>query len=130
MGAGTKKAGYDAIIVEGCAEKPVYLYIKDDDIQIRDAQHLWGLETGQAQEAIRWELGDDKVRLAIIGTGGENLVRYACIINELKHANGRNGLGALMGSKKLKAIVVRVQGIYPWLSRRKFPASGKISLPN
>lgn len=120
-----KKAGYDAIIVEGCAEKPVYLYIKDDDIQIRDAQHLWGLETGQAQEAIRWELGDDKVRLAIIGTGGENLVRYACIINELKHANGRNGLGAVMGSKKLKAIVVRGSGNIPVAEPEKIPGIRK-----
>jgi aldehyde:ferredoxin oxidoreductase len=102
-----KKAGYDGIIIEGKSQEPIYLYINNDDIQIKSAEHLWGRETGEAQELIRRELGDDKIRIAQIGPGGENLVRYACILNELKHANGRNGLGAVMGSKKLKAIAVR-----------------------
>lgn len=102
-----KRAGYDGIVIEGKSPKPVYINIKDDDIQIRDASHIWGKDTGEAQDLIRAELGDDKVRIAQIGPGGENLVRYACILNELKHANGRNGLGAVMGSKNLKAIAVR-----------------------
>jgi aldehyde:ferredoxin oxidoreductase len=102
-----KRAGYDGIIIEGKASKPVYLYINNNHIEIRNAEHIWGKEMAVAQDTIRRELGDDKIRIAMIGPGGENLVRYACIINELKHANGRNGLGAVMGSKNLKAVAVR-----------------------
>ena len=102
-----KKAGFDAIIIKGSSPTPVYLYIKDGNIEIKDATHLWGKETGEAQKIIREELADDKIRIAQIGPAGENLVRFANIVNELKHFNGRNGLGAVMGSKKLKAIAVR-----------------------
>ena len=102
-----KKAGYDGIIIEGKASKPVYININNEKIEIKDASNIWGKDTGDAQDIIRKELGDNRVRVAQIGPGGEKLVRYACIVNELKHANGRNGLGAVMGSKNLKAIAVK-----------------------
>jgi len=102
-----KKAGFDAIIIKGSSPTPVYLYIKDGQVEIKDATHLWGKNTGTTQKIIREELADDKIRIAQIGPAGENLVRFANIVNELKHFNGRNGLGAVMGSKKLKAIAVR-----------------------
>ncbi|GAG91067.1 unnamed protein product, partial [marine sediment metagenome] len=106
-GAELKHAGYDAIIVEGKAEKPVYLWIHDREASIRDASHLWGKNTKETQETIRVELGDNLIRVAGIGPGGENLVRFACIMNDLKDAAGRGGMGAVMGSKNLKAIAVR-----------------------
>jgi len=84
-----------------------YSIIKDSKVEIKDATHLWGKNTGETQKIIREELVDDKVKIAQIGPAGENLVRFANIVNELKHFNGRNGLGAVMGSKKLKAIAVR-----------------------
>jgi aldehyde:ferredoxin oxidoreductase len=102
-----KKAGFDAIIFKGSSPTPVYLYIKDCKVEIKDASHLWGKDTGTTQRIIKSELADDKIRIAQIGPAGENLVRFANIVNELKHFNGRNGLGAVMGSKKLKAIAVR-----------------------
>jgi aldehyde:ferredoxin oxidoreductase len=102
-----KFAGYDAIVIKGKANRPVYLWIHDGEAEIRDARHLWGKLTKETQEEIRKELGDERIRIASIGPAGEKLVRFACILNELKHANGRTGLGAVMGSKNLKAIAVR-----------------------
>ncbi len=106
-GAEFKHAGYDTIIFEGKAEKPVYLWIHDGEVSIRDASHLWGKNTKETQQTIRDELGDSLIRVAAIGPGGERLVRYACIINDLHAAAGRGGMGAVMGSKNLKAIAVR-----------------------
>ena len=108
-GAELKKAGFDMIIVEGISEKPVYLHINNGDAQLRDASHLWGMEVADTHKAIQKELGDDRVRTAIIGPGGERCVFFACILNDIDHAAGRTGLGAVMGSKKLKAIAVRGQ---------------------
>jgi aldehyde:ferredoxin oxidoreductase len=102
-----KKAGFDALIIKGSSKTPVYLWIKDGKVEIKAATHLWGKDTGITQKIIKEELKDDKVRIAQIGPAGENLVRFANIVNELKHFNGRNGLGAVRGSKKLKAIAVR-----------------------
>jgi len=102
-----KRAGFDAIIIEGKASNPVFLWINDSKVEIRDAAHIWGKITGDTQEFIKDELNDDLVRIAMIGPGGENLVRYACIINELRFAAGRTGMGAVMGSKNLKAIAVK-----------------------
>jgi len=102
-----KFAGFDAIIIKGKARKPVYLRIHDGEAEVRDASHLWGKFSRETQEEIRGELGDERVRVALIGPGGEKMVKVACILNELKHANGRTGLGAVMGSKNLKAIAVR-----------------------
>jgi len=112
-----KRAGYDGIIVEGKADKPVYLWIQDSDVEIRDATHLWGKTTEDSQNAIRKELGDDRIRTAQIGLAGENLVRYACVINDLKHAAGRTGMGAVMGSKNLKAIACRGHQLPPLADR-------------
>lgn len=106
-GAELKHAGFDAVIVEGRSEKPVYLWIEDGEIEIRDASHLWGMTTKETLTEIREEHGDDRIQCAMIGPGGENLVRFACIMNELKDAAGRTGLGAVMGSKNLKAIAAR-----------------------
>ncbi len=102
-----KFAGYDALIIEGVAKRPVYIWIKDDSVEIKDAENVWGLGSCEAQEKIKDEVGDKRARVAIIGPGGEKLVRFANIGNELGHYNGRNGLGAVMGSKNLKAIAVR-----------------------
>jgi aldehyde:ferredoxin oxidoreductase len=102
-----KFAGFDVIIIEGTAPKPVYLWVHDGEAELKNASHIWGQTTKEAQEAIRAELGDPLVRVALIGPAGEKLVRFACILNELKFANGRGGLGAVMGSKNLKAIAVR-----------------------
>ncbi len=106
-GTELKRAGYDAIIIEGRAERPVYLWVHDGEAEIRDARHLWGKKTKETQQVIRAELGDEKIRIALIGPGGENLVRYACVMHGLFDAAGRGGLGAVMGSKNLKAIGVR-----------------------
>jgi aldehyde:ferredoxin oxidoreductase len=106
-GAELKMAGFDAIIVEGRAGKPVYLFIRDGEAEIRDAKHLWGLKTLECENAIRSELGDSAVKVAQIGPAGENQVRFACISNDLDAFAGRTGLGAVMGSKNLKAIACR-----------------------
>jgi aldehyde:ferredoxin oxidoreductase len=108
-----KMAGFDGIIVEGASPRPVYLTIRDGQAELRDAAHLWGKDTGDVQRLIREELGDARVRVAQCGQAGENLVRYACVLNELKHANGRTGMGAVMGSKKLRAVAVRGTGKLP-----------------
>jgi aldehyde:ferredoxin oxidoreductase len=102
-----KRAGYDAVIIEGQADSPVYLWITDGKAEIKDARHLWGKETKEVESIIRNELGDDQIRVASIGIGGEKLVRYACVMTSLYDALGRGGLGAVMGSKRLKAIAVR-----------------------
>lgn len=102
-----KFAGFEAIVVKGRAEHPIYLWIQDGKAEIRDARHLWGHEPEEAQGIIRQELGDKLIRVAQIGLGGENMVRYAAIVNELRHYNGRTGMGAVMGSKNLKALAVR-----------------------
>ena len=102
-----KRAGYDVVIIEGRAEKPVYLWIHDGEASLEDAGQLWGQETRETQQGIRDQLGDKLIRVAGIGPAGENLVRYACIMNGLYDAAGRGGVGAVMGSKNLKAVAVR-----------------------
>ena len=106
-GAELKRAGYDAIIIEGKAKNSVYLWVKDGEASIRDASHLWGMNTKETQQTIRGDLGDNLIRVAGIGPAGENLVRYACVMNGLYDTAGRGGLGAVMGSKNLKAIAVK-----------------------
>ncbi|MBT9139567.1 MAG: putative oxidoreductase YdhV [Dehalococcoidia bacterium] len=105
-----KYAGYDFIILEGKAEKPVYLCIEDDLVELRDASHLWGKDTSKTTDLICAENGDPEIKVACIGPAGENLVRYACVINDYYRAAGRTGMGAVMGSKNLKAIAVRGSG--------------------
>jgi aldehyde:ferredoxin oxidoreductase len=120
-----KRAGYDALVIRGRAETPVYLWIKDGEVEIRPASHLWGLQTAQTQTAIRDELGDERVRVAQIGPAGENMVRYAAVMSDVNRAAGRNGLGALMGSKNLKAVVVRGTGKVPVADRARVTAVAK-----
>ena len=105
-----KRAGFDAIVVRGQSPRPVYLWIQDGQAELRDASHLWGKITGDAEKAIRQELGDDRIEVLQIGPGGENLVRFAAIMNMSNRAAGRTGMGAVMGSKRLKAIAVRGHG--------------------
>ena len=102
-----KFSGFDAIVVTGCAQSPVYLWLHDGQAELRDAKHLWGKVTGDVDRILKTELGDDKIEIAQCGPAGENLNRYACVMNMSNRANGRTGMGAVMGSKKLKAIVVR-----------------------
>ena len=112
-----KMAGYEAIVIKGKAQEPVFLWIQDEKVEIRPADHLWGQKTAETQEAIRTELDDEKIRVLQIGPGGENLVRFAGITNDLRHFNGRNGMGAVMGSKNLKAVAVRGSTRYKELAR-------------
>lgn len=120
-----KRAGFDALVVRGRAEKPVYLWIHDGEAEIRPAAHLWGQATLPTQEAIRRELGDERVRIAQIGPAGENRVRYAAIMHDVNRAAGRNGLGALMGSKNLKAVAVRGTMPLPVAQRSRVTAVAK-----
>lgn len=104
-----KYAGYDGIIIEGKAEKPVYLWINDDQVEIRSAEHLWGKDVNETTDTLRNETDFD-AKVACIGPAGENLVKFACIINDYTRAAGRSGVGAVMGSKNLKAVVVKGTG--------------------
>jgi aldehyde:ferredoxin oxidoreductase len=106
-GAEIKKAGFDGVVIQGKAESPVYLWIKDGEVEIRAADHLWGKTTGDCQKMIHAELDDSKVRIAQIGPGGEKQVLYAAIMHDINRAAGRSGLGAVMGSKNLKAVAAR-----------------------
>ncbi|MDE2728586.1 MAG: aldehyde ferredoxin oxidoreductase, partial [Gemmatimonadota bacterium] len=102
-----KFAGYDMVIVEGRADRPCYLLVDDDRVEIRDAAGVWGKVVSETEDAIREETGMPELRVAGIGPAGENLVRFACIVNDKHRAAGRSGVGAVMGSKNLKAIAVR-----------------------
>ncbi|MDH7499566.1 MAG: aldehyde ferredoxin oxidoreductase family protein [candidate division NC10 bacterium] len=106
FGPELKYAGYDLILFEGKAEKPVYLWVHNDQVEIRSADHLWGKTTHETEDLIRAET-DPEVKIACIGPAGEKLVRFACIVNEKGRAAGRSGVGAVMGSKNLKAVAVR-----------------------
>ena len=107
FGAELKRAGYDAVVLTGKAERPVYLWIDDDSVQLLDAASIWGKSPSETEDAIKDEVGDYYVRVASIGLAGEKLSKIASIINEKTRAAGRTGLGAVMGSKNLKAIAVR-----------------------
>jgi aldehyde:ferredoxin oxidoreductase len=105
-----KFAGFDAVVVRGAAPTPVYLWIHDGQAELRDASHLWGRLTGEVDARLREELGDRQVEIAQIGPAGEKLANFAAIMNMSNRAWGRTGVGAVMGSKKLKAIAVRGSG--------------------
>lgn len=106
-GAELKRAGYDAIIIEGKAGSPVYLAIKDDTAEIRDAEHIWGTKTTDAEDIIKEEMQDKRARVCQIGLAGERQLPYACVVNDLTHFAGRTGTGAVLGYKNLRAIAVR-----------------------
>jgi len=107
MGPELKRAGFDAVVITGKAKRPVYLWIKDGKAEVRDGSKFWGLETNQAVDALKEAVGDARATVSSIGPAGENLVRYACIVNDKHGFFGRCGMGAVMGSKNLKALVVR-----------------------
>ncbi len=131
-----KRSGFDALVIRGKAKAPVYLWIRDGEAEIRPAGHLWGEKTYPVEQAIRQELGDERIRVAQIGPAGENLVRYSAVMHDVNRAAGRNGLGAVMGSKKLKAVAVRgnlkvpveerkqVAGVAKWLGNNYKELSG------
>ncbi|MCP4427058.1 MAG: aldehyde ferredoxin oxidoreductase, partial [Chloroflexi bacterium] len=102
-----KFAGFDGVIVHGRSPKPVYLWLHNGEAELRDASHLWGKLTGEVEDTIKEELGDKKIEVLQCGPAGENGVRYASIISMKNRANGRTGMGAVMGSKNLKAVAVR-----------------------
>jgi aldehyde:ferredoxin oxidoreductase len=107
FGAEMMKAGFSHLIITGRSSRPVYLWVTDHQIEIRDAGKLTGLDTVETQERIRQELADSGVQIACIGLAGENLVRFACVRSGLKSSAGRSGMGAVMGSKRLKAVAAR-----------------------
>lgn len=110
-----KFAGYDSVILEGKADKPVYLFIEDDKVSIKDAINLWGYGAQETEQILR-DMIDDNVKVLAIGPAGENLVKMSCITSEFYRQAGRGGVGAVMGSKNLKAVVVK--------------GSGSVSVPN
>jgi aldehyde:ferredoxin oxidoreductase len=112
-GPEVKYAGYDHIVITGKAEKPSYLWIQDDHVEIRSAEHLWGKDTFETQTMIQEELGDPEIKIVVIGPAGEKMVRFASIVTEVAASASRTGTGAVMGSKNLKAIAVRGSGIVP-----------------
>ncbi|UCC91050.1 MAG: aldehyde ferredoxin oxidoreductase family protein [Dehalococcoidia bacterium] len=107
IGPELKRAGFDAVVITGRAKRPVYLWINDGRVEIRDGSKFWGLETVEAVDALKEAVGDTRAAVSSIGPAGENLVKYACIVNDKHGFFGRCGLGAVMGSKNLKALVVR-----------------------
>lgn len=109
FGAELRFSGNDIIIFEGKAEKPVYLSLKGDKAELKDASHLWGKGVYETTDTLIEEFGDEKARVSCIGPAGENLVKFASIMNEKDRAAGRTGVGAVMGSKNLKAVVVKAE---------------------
>jgi len=107
FGAEMKFAGWDMIVFEGRSERPVYLYVENDKAELRDATHLWGKSTWVTEETIKSGHQDPQIRVSSIGQAGENGVLYAAVVNDLHRAAGRSGVGAVMGSKNLKAVAIR-----------------------
>ncbi len=123
-GVDFKKCGYDGIIFEGASPKPVYLSVTDNKAELKDAAHLWGKNVQETTELIKEETGE-KFNVACIGPAGENLVKYAAIMNDLGRSAGRCGLGAVMGSKNLKAIAARGSIAVPVSKPEEFKAHSK-----
>jgi aldehyde:ferredoxin oxidoreductase len=124
-----RSAGYDGIIFTGQAARPVYVWIKAGaNPELRDARHLWGLDTYATQKCIAEEQDDPRVRIACIGPAGENLVHYAAILNGDGRAAGRSGMGAVMGSKRLKAIAIRGAGSVPLAEKERFNQAARRAL--
>ncbi|MCU0483582.1 MAG: aldehyde ferredoxin oxidoreductase family protein [Chloroflexi bacterium] len=107
-----KMAGFDAVVVTGRAPEPVYLWVRDGTAEIRDARHLWGKTPPTVQAAIKDEVGEKHAKVLQVGPAGERGVRYAVLMNELRHYNGRAGMGTVMGAKNLRAVAVRGSGRY------------------
>jgi len=120
-GAELKMAGWDMVIFEGKSAKPVYLFIEDDHAELKDAAHLWGTSVWNTEEVIKKQHQDPLIRVSSIGLAGENQVLYAAVVNDLHRAAGRSGVGAVMGSKNLKAIAVRgTKGVGNFADAKEF----------
>lgn len=115
-----RRAGFDGLLVTSQASKPVYLWIQDGQVEIRDAAHLWGLETYQTQASIQEEIGEHRASVACIGPAGEAHIPYALILTDHGRVAGRTGMGAVMGSKNLKAIAVRGQRTIPTANPERY----------
>jgi aldehyde:ferredoxin oxidoreductase len=102
-----KFAGFDAFIITGRAPRPVYLWVNDGQVELREASHLWGKVTGEVEAAIKAELDDDRIEVAQAGPAAEKGVLFSAIVNMSNRTNGRTGMGAVMANKNLKAIAVR-----------------------
>ncbi|ABN56272.1 MULTISPECIES: aldehyde ferredoxin oxidoreductase family protein [Methanoculleus] len=122
FGTSMKRAGYDAVVIRGRAQRPVYLLLDDGHAEVRDASELWGLTTSETTSAIQNDLNDPGASVACIGPAGERLVRIAGVINETSRAAGRGGVGAAMGSKNLKALAARGSGRCTVADRDRFLA--------
>lgn len=107
FGAELRFAGFDHLVISGRSEKPVFVWVQDGEVEVRDAGHLWGRDAVEAQTVIRRDLGDEDVKSLTIGVAGENLVRFANVRTGMKNSAGRTGMGCVMGSKNLKAIAAR-----------------------
>ena len=110
LGATIKYAGYDYVIIQGVSPRPVYLWIDDESVELRDANHLWGKGTRETDDLIKEDLGDPSIQTGIIGPAGENKVKFACFIVSRYNSASRGGVGAVFGSKNLKAIACRGTG--------------------
>ncbi|MEM0047183.1 MAG: aldehyde ferredoxin oxidoreductase family protein, partial [Fervidicoccaceae archaeon] len=119
-GAELKRAGYDAVIIENSSETPKYLFIKDEHIELRDASKLWGLKMSETEAELKKTHNDENLKVLGIGPAGEKLVKFSSIMNDIHRAAGRGGVGAVMGSKKLKAIAVRGSKNVPLADHEKF----------
>jgi aldehyde:ferredoxin oxidoreductase len=128
FGPELKKAGYDILIVEGKSEKPVYLWITDEKVEIKDASHLWGKDTYETTDTILSELGDKNIKVACIGPAGENLVKFAAVINDKARAAGRTGVGAVMGSKMLKAVAAKGTKRAPIANPEQFKEALRVAM--
>ena len=124
-GSELRHAGWDGIVFHGRADRPVYLWIKDDSVEIRDASKIWGLETGAVEDTLRAEHGERLLRVTQTGVAGEHLVKYALVVNDLNEVAGRGGMGAVMGSKNLKAIAVRGTRKVPVADMQPLTATSK-----
>ena len=119
-----RAAGFEGVTIRGRSETPVYLWIKDGQVEFRDGAQYWGKLSGEVQDGLEAELGDKRIRVLQTGIAGERGVRFAAIVNQLKHFHGRGGLGAVMGAKNLKAIVAR--GTKPPTAADKDKAKGQL----
>jgi aldehyde:ferredoxin oxidoreductase len=108
-----KRTGYDGIIFVGASEKPVYLLLTDEGPELKDASHLWGKDTYETEDLLQEEVGEKRAQVICIGPAGENMVSYACVMNDKGSTAGRCGMGAVMGSKKLKALVAKGTNKHP-----------------
>jgi aldehyde:ferredoxin oxidoreductase len=129
LGAEIRSAGYDLITIRGKAKKPALLFINDEEVRIEDARELWGKDVIETEEALQDRFGEN-VQIASIGPAGENLVSFACVCHKIYRQSGRGGIGAVMGSKNLKAIVVNGTGKVRAADQNRFSEVVKVANEN